>query len=246
MLRWFDGGGAQVAEHEVWLSADRMLSVDSSSPPVALPVAADGGDALLSIELFADVDPIVSDEVRHRLYGLIDWYGETGDIVTLHSDHCVLLEPQTLTLTDRPAAVGVQRSAAGLPDRRRVAGRCMEADGDQLDGRVADALVAPRHDPRLGAAVGHHTVIVENHAGERISAQHTLAPWATAWTSLDLVVPGATQLLGGANGLLLVESESDLAMVCFTRHRASGRWSAEHLMSASTPSPDGMIWPAGC
>ena len=42
----------------------------------------------------------MSDEVRHRLYGLIDWYGEPDDIVTLHSDHCVLLEPQALTLTE--------------------------------------------------------------------------------------------------------------------------------------------------
>ena len=95
-------------------------------------------------------------------------------------------------------------------------------------------------------AAADYTVIVENHAGERVSAKLTLMPWATAWASLDLVVPGATQLLGDANGLLLVESESDLAMVCFTRHRTSGRWSAEHLMSAPTPSPNGMIWPAGC
>jgi hypothetical protein len=90
------------------------------------------------------------------------------------------------------------------------------------------------------------TVIVENHAGERRAAQLTLAPWATSFESLDAVVPGATELLGGANGLLLVESESDLAMVCFTRHVKSGRWSAEHLMSAPTRVDGGLMWPAGC
>jgi hypothetical protein len=91
-----------------------------------------------------------------------------------------------------------------------------------------------------------YTVIVENHSGERLSSRHRLAPWATSFESLDSVVPGATGLLGGANGLLLVESESDLAMVCFTRHVASGRWSAEHLMSAPTKVDGGLIWPAGC
>ena len=82
-----------------------------------------------------------------------------------------------------------------------------------------------------------YTVIVENHEGDRVSAQHTLAPWATDWKPLDTLVPGALELLGGKNGLLLVESESDLAMVCFTRHSTSGRWSAEHLMSAPPNRP---------
>ena len=95
-------------------------------------------------------------------------------------------------------------------------------------------------------SAAEYTVIVENQAGDRLAVQHVLAPWATAFAPLDQVVPGATQLLGGVNGLLLVESESDLAMVCFTRHRGSGRWSAEHLMSAPTPSAAGMVWPAGC
>jgi hypothetical protein len=116
-------------------------------------------------------------------------------------------------------------------------------------------LAAPFLETWLGVTnAGNHeldsdadyTVTVENQAGERVAVQHTLAPWATAFQPLDQGVPGATQLLGGANGLLLVESESDLAMVCFTRHCVSGKWSAEHLMSAPTPSSEGMIWPAGC
>jgi hypothetical protein len=476
LLNWFDAAGCVVAQHEAWLAADRMLSVDSSAPPIALPPGIAGGDSVLSIEMFADVEPIESDEDRHRLYGVIDWYSESGDVVTLHSDHCELLDPRKLTLTEialRPweygdpqlvfmtagdalpsgawsltvtnaAGATVTRSveevwkpwrvhridlnelfgdlvefaggqeialtgsrlahrtfarpyvvsskptlsayhggdlydwddmpwhrhaflgegevnpmvvlendevtsevtffnthghldedfwvgvrvydgtgalAVHEPKFRRVernrivsasfadllsdverpfAGHAAftfsESDRDAYPGRL-QALMAyrgPQSMARimawsdewntaqrrigrrtaqapyrsyfrlLGApyleswlsvtnagdheldAVADYTVIVENRAGERLTSDHTLAPWATAWKPLDEVVPGATDLLGCANGLLLVESESDLAMVCFTRHRISGRWSAEHLMSAPTPSTDGMIWPAGC
>jgi len=476
VLRWFDADGTLAAEHEVWLEADRMLSVDSSAPPVPLALAPAGGDAVLSIELFADIEPIDSDEDRHRLYGLIDWFSEGGDIVTLHSDHCVLLEPHKLVLTEialrpwerqdpqlvfvtaaealpagawtltvtnaadetmtrsideawapwrvhridlqqlfgdlvefaggrelsltgtrgehrtfaRPYVVSgspalsayhggdlydwedmpwhryallgegevnpmivvendevttdvtffnthghldddfwvgvrvydgdgalvaheprfrrvernrivaasfadlladVERPFAGHAaftftetDRHAYPGRLqalMAYRGPQSLARImawsdewntpqrriqrrhADGgylsyfrlLAAPYLELWLGVTnAGNHeldsaadyTVIIENHAGERISAQHTLAPWATAWEPVDTVVPGATELLGGVNGLLLVESESDLAMVCFARHRLSVRWSAEHLMSAPTPTPDGLLWPAGC
>jgi hypothetical protein len=476
VLRWFDSEGQLAAQHDLWLAADRMLSIDSSVPPVALSLAIGGSDAVLSIELFADGEVIDSDEDRHRLYGLIDWYSEAGDIVTLHSDHCVLLQPQKSTLTEialRPwehddlelvfvtadevvpagawsltvtnaagealtcsideawapwrvhrvdlakvfgdlvAFAGEQelsltgrRSAqrtfarpyvvAGSPalsvyhggdlydwddmpwhryallgegevnpmivvetdemstdvtffnthghldddfwvgvrvydhagalvahepkfrrvERDRIvsasfgdllvdaerpfAGHAAftftEADRDAYPGRLqalmayrgahstarimawSDEWNTPQRRIERRRAVGcyrsyfrllakpfleswlgvtnagnheletaaDYTVIVENLSGQRLSAQHTLAPWATAWSSLDEVVPGASALLDGANGLVLVESESDLAMVCFTRHRTSGRWSAEHLMSAPTPSSDGMIWPAGC
>jgi hypothetical protein len=476
VLRWFDGNGTLAAEHEVLLAADRMLSVDSSAPPVPLPAGLAGGNAVLSIELFADAEPVESDEDRHRLYGLIDWYSDDGDIATLHSDHCVLLDPQTLTLTEialRPwehtdpqlvmltagealasggwtftvtnatgatmtrsveevwepwrvhrvdlnklfgdlenfaggkeialtgSRIGhrifcrpyvVARSPAlsayhggdlydwdDMPwhrhallgegevnpmivvdtdevstdvtffnthghldedfwvgvrvydgggvlvahepkfrhvERNRIVGASFadllggvarpfaghaaftfsEADRDAYPGRL-QALMAYRgaqsvarimawsdewNTPQrriahrqakapyrsyfrlLGAPflecwlgvtnagnheldeVADYTVIVENHDGDRVSAEHTLAPWATDWRPLDDVVPGATSVLGGTNGLLLVESDSDLAMVCFTRNRTSGRWSAEHLMSAPTPTPDGMLWPAGC
>ncbi len=476
VLRWFDAQGTQIADHEVWLSADRLLLIDSSSPPVPLPVAGDGVDGVLSIELFADVDTAVTDDDRHRLYGLIDWYSATGDIVTLHSDHCVLLEPQALSLTEialRPwessdpqlvfltaadelpagawtltvtncggdtitrrvdqtwepwrvhridlhALFGDLNAFAGghelsltgsrLPhrtfarayvvssgpalaayhggdlydwedmpwhhyvllgegevnpmivvdtdeittdvtffnshghleddfwvgvriyddagalvvhepkfrhvERNRIAtaslgdllteverpfaghaaftfseagrsaypgrlqalmayrgaesmARIMAWSDEwntpqrRIERRTAEGpylsyfrlLAAPYLETWLGVTnAGDHEldstadfmVIVENAAGERVSAQRTLAPWATAWEPLDVVVPGGPDLLGGVNGLLLVKSESDLAMVCFTRHRTSGRWSAEHLMSAPTLSPDGMIWPAGC
>ena len=476
VLQWYDSTGRLAVEHDVWLTADRMLSVDSSAPPVALPDECSGGDALLSIELFADLEPITTDDDPYRLYGLIDWYSESGDIVTLHSDHCVLLEPDelhlteialrpwehndpqlvfltaddqlpagawTLTLTNaagatmtrsideawqpwrvhrvdlqqlfgdlvlfadgqeialtgqrvahrtfaRPYVVSVSPSLSAyhggdlydwddMPwhryvmlgegevnpmivletddvsthvtffnthghldedfwvgvrvyddagtlvaheprfryvERNRIvnasfgdllteverpfAGHAAftftEADRGAYPGRLQalmayrgpqslarimawsdewntphrrivnkGALGAYRSYFRLLAApfletwlgvtnAGNHelesaaeyTVIVENQAGDRLAVQHVLAPWATAFAPLDQVVPGATQLLGGVNGLLLVESESDLAMVCFTRHRGSGRWSAEHLMSAPTPSADGIVWPAGC
>ena len=476
VLRWFDPDGALAAEHEVWLAVDRMLSIDSGSPPVPVPLAVDGADAVLSIELFADGEAVDSDEDRHRLYGLIDWYSEAGDIVTLHSDHCVLLKPQKLALTEialrpwehddlqlvfltadealpagawtltitnaagealtrsidapwapwrvhrvdlgalfgdlvgfadgrelsltghrsaqrtfaRPYVVAgspalsayhggdlydwddmpwhryvllgegevnpmivvetdevstdvtffnthghleddfwvgvrvydhtgalvahepkfrrvernrivaasfgdllvdVERPFAGHaaftftePDRGAYPGRLqalMAYRGARSTARImawSDEWNTPQRRIEQRRAVGgyrsyfrllakpyletwlgvtnagsheldtaaHYTAIVENRSGERLTAQHTLAPWATAWSSIDAVVPGATALLGDANGVLLVESESDLAMVCFTRHRTSGRWSAEHLMSAPTPSPAGMIWPAGC
>jgi hypothetical protein len=59
-----------------------------------------GAEVLLSVELFADGEPITDDDDRHRLYGIIDWYSQAGDIVTLHSDHCVLMEPLELSLTE--------------------------------------------------------------------------------------------------------------------------------------------------
>ena len=471
VLRWFDGDGIAIAVHQQWLAADRMLSIDSSSPPIPLT----GAEVLLSVELFADGEPITDDDDRHRLYGIIDWYSQAGDIVTLHSDHCVLMEPLELSLTEIALRPWEQRdphlvfltgedelpagswqltitNASGesltrlidetwLPWRVHQVDLCevfgdlvafaggseISLTGDRSEQRMferpyvvstspvlsayhggdlyewddmpwhrhallgegevnpmvvietddittevtlfnthghleEDFWVGVRvydaagqlvvHEPKfrcatrneivsasfadfieverpftghaaftftepdraaypgrlqalmayrtrdsvarimawsdewntaqrrimrrnagagylsyfrlLGASfletwvsvtnAGSHeldqpaecTVIVENHAGERRAAQLTLAPWATSFESLDAVVPGATELLGGANGLLLVESESDLAMVCFTRHVKSGRWSAEHLMSAPTRVDGGLMWPAGC
>ena len=461
------------AEHETWLSADTMLSIDGSKMPVTL--TAHGDDGVLSVEFFADVDPPETDDDRHRLYGLIDWYSESGDIATLHSDHCVLLEPTELALTEialRPweftdphivfltadeglasgawtltvtnstgqaltraideawepwrvhrvdlqqlfgdlitfadgheVALTGHRSAhrtfarpyivSGGPalsayhggdlydwedmpwhrhaflgegevnpmivvendevstdvtffnthghleddfwvgvrvyddagalvvheprfryvERDRIvaasfsellteverpfAGHAAftfsEAERDAYPGRlqalmayrapqslarimawsdewntrqrrlqrqVADSgyrsyfrlLAAPYLEAWLGVtnagdheldAAADYTVIVENQFGLRATQTCALGPWATAWQPVDLIVPEAAQVLGNGNGLLLVESDADLAMVCFTRHRISRRWSAEHLMSAPTLSPDGVIWPAG-
>lgn len=466
VLRWFDGGGAPAAEHEVWLKAGELLAVDESIGPL--------GDGVLSIEFFADTDPVVVDDDRHRLYGVIDWYSEAGEISTLHSDHCVLLDPVELTLTEialrpwertdtelvlltagdelaagswtftvvnaagrtmtrsvdeawapwqvhhvdlavlfgdlvefaagseisltghraahrmfcRPYVVsqspalsayhggdryewedlpwhrhaflgegevnpmivvetdevttgvtffnthghldeafwvgvrvyddagalvaheprfrhvernrisaasfsellgGVERPFAGHaaftfsePDRTSYPGRLQAlmayrtvdssarimAWSDEwntpqrrIKRRDADAyrsyfrvLGSPFLECWLGVTnAGSHdldvdaayTVIVESQAGQRLTTSCTLGPLATSFRSIDAVVPGAADLLRGV-GLLVVESDSDLAMVCFTRHRRSGRWSAEHLMSAPTPAGDGHIWPAGC
>jgi hypothetical protein len=452
-----------------------MLSLDSSAPPVELPLVEAGADSVLSVELFADVDPITSDDDRRKLCGLVDWYSTTGTIATLHSDHCVLMQPQELQLTEivvRPwecddlqlvfltadeelpgrswalsvtnvvgetrtrsvdevwkpwrvhrvdlqalfgdlvgFANGQELSVTGRRSAHRTYARpyvvsespvltayhggdlydwenmpwhqyVMLGEGevnpmivletDELSTEVTfcnthgqlqeDFWVGVRiydesgemvvHEPRFCFAArdrlasaafaellgdierpfaghaaftfsdggrsaypgrlqalmayrstesiarimawsdewntpqrriesrrafgpfrsyfrvlaapfletwlgvtnaGNHeldspaefTVIVEAESGERVASHHTLAPWATAWTTVDDLVPGATHLLGEINGLLLVESESDLAMVCFTRHRVSGQWSAEHLMSAPTPTADGVIWPAG-
>ena len=148
VLRWFDPDGALTAEHEVWLAVDRVLSIDSGSPPVPVPLEVDGADAVLSIELFADGEAIDSDEDRHRLYGLIDWYSEAGDIVTLHSDHCVLLKPQKLALTE-------------------IALRPWEHDDLQLVFVTADEALP----------AGAWTLTITNAAGEALTRSID-APWA--------------------------------------------------------------------
>ena len=475
VLRWFDHSGTMIAEHEQWLAADEMLSIDGSALPVFVAPTAPGNDGVLSIELYADIDPITTDDDRYRLYGLIDWYSEAGDIVTLHSDHCVLLQPTELILTEialrpwdqidphvvfltadeeQPAgawSISVTNSAgetltrsidevwdpwtvhrvdlqrlfgdlvafAGghelsltgqrsaqrtfarpyivssspalsayhggdlydwddMPwhrhaflgegevnpmivvetdevstdvtffnthghleedfwvgvrvyddagalvvhesrfrhvERNRIVAASLgelltdverpfaghaaftfsEANRGAYPGRLqalmsyrapeslarvmawSDEWNTPQRRARLRGADGgyrsyfrllaapfleswlgvtnagsheletaaDYTVIVESSSGQRRSTRCTLAPLATAWGRIDRLVPHSQQLLGDANGLLLVESDSDLAMVCFTRHRTSGRWSAEHLMSAPTDGADGVIWPAG-
>lgn len=94
-------------------------------------------------------------------------------------------------------------------------------------------------------SVARYRLIVRAADGEEAAIDRELAPWATEWGTVESLVTQAAAMLSAGPCLVVVESEFDLAMVCFTRHRVSGRWAAEHFMSAPVAGRDGEVWPAG-
>ena len=93
----------------------------------------------------------------------------------------------------------------------------------------------------------HYRLIVRDDRGKRSSPIGVSVRSAPDWGQVEELVPGVAQLLAdGRSAMAFVESTSDLAMVSFTRHAATGTWSAEHFISAPVATSDGLIWPAGC
>ncbi len=91
-----------------------------------------------------------------------------------------------------------------------------------------------------------YRLILRDEDGDEIAATRTLGPLATDWGPVGALIEGATNWLSHRpSAILLVESTSDLAMVALDHHFASGRWSAEHFMSAPVPIAGGDLWPAG-
>jgi hypothetical protein len=92
-----------------------------------------------------------------------------------------------------------------------------------------------------------YRVVVRNERGDEVAAERTVGPLATEWARLPELVDGTAGLLARSeSAIVLIESEFDLAMVCFTHHLDAGTWSAEHFMSAPVVTPAGEVWPAGC
>lgn len=80
--------------------------------------------------------------------------------------------------------------------------------------------------------------------GERASSHFELAPFATLFCTLAQLFPGLADPQARA-GVVLIESESDLASMAFTRCARGTTLSAEHFMALFTLHQGELLAPAG-
>jgi len=74
--------------------------------------------------------------------------------------------------------------------------------------------------------------------GPVATAQRRIEPYATLWTTMDGLFPGGTAgKLPGGFGVLVAQSESDLASIMFTR--SGDALAAEHFLPVPEIGPDG-------
>lgn len=82
--------------------------------------------------------------------------------------------------------------------------------------------------------------------GQQLEQTVVLAPYETLWQSIDDLF-GHTTTLSGNNGLgvLLLESQTDLAAIAFTFHRDGGAVAAEHFMAIGEFVDGSYVLPSG-
>jgi hypothetical protein len=105
---------------------------------------------------------------------------------------------------------------------------------------ITNCGVVPGYDKTV-----EYLLRLENGAGETLLHEGRVGPQATDYGPIDLFFPTITEFLAGQPVCsILVESESDLAIMHLTHHQVSGAYSAEHFMDAG--SRLGGIYYASC
>ena len=115
---------------------------------------------------------------------------------------------------------------------RMNAGVPYEAYGRLLDTEAHEAWWAITNSGDAAYAESAEAKLeIQTCEGWSATGSVRLRPHETIFTPLKELVPAAGERLVNAAGICLVTTASDLAMAQFIRHRHSGVWAAEHVMS---------------
>lgn len=218
----FDLSGVLVAQRDRWLLARRnSLSRADVSELLPEPRRPFVGHVALSFS------PDPGTEVPGRLQALLEYRGKSATArVMAWSDEW--------------------NSRIKMAKRRKEAPLLASYFRVWWDGMVQSylSITNPGHAGYKGIAEG--TLRLLNAAGESIECSFTLSPYATRFGPLVDFFPMADEFLTpNGIGFVVCESTSDLANVCFTLHRVSGVWSAEHFMPMETIHNGELVSPAG-
>jgi hypothetical protein len=92
----------------------------------------------------------------------------------------------------------------------------------------------------------HYIMRLENGRGESLLYEGTLAAQATDYYPIDFFFPQVEQFLGEQKvGLVVIESQADLAIVQLTKHYVSGVYAVEHFLPAPTVVHEKKYYPCG-
>jgi hypothetical protein len=95
---------------------------------------------------------------------------------------------------------------------------------------ITNCGIAPGYDKTV-----KYRVRLENGRGDSLLYEGSVGPQATDYGPIDFFFPSIGVFLANQpNGMAIVESESDLAIMHLTHHQVSGAYSAEHFMDAGS------------
>ena len=91
-----------------------------------------------------------------------------------------------------------------------------------------------------------YTAVLINGAGHRQSCTRVVPPHGTDHRAVVELFPDAERFLAPSGfGMLILESDFDLAEIQMTRHAGSGAIAAEHFMALPSVSNGQSLWPSG-
>lgn len=222
--RLYDEAGNCVAERENWLTA-RRYALDSADVAELLPENCDRFIGHLALRF----SPRHRGPIPRRQQTLAEY---------LSPGHRANVMAWSDEWNSRIRVAKRQRTASVTPLRA-----CFRVYADSENVTLL-AISNPGHEQPPPPAKA--TVLLYSPLGRIGSATLDIAPFGTRLIALPDLFPAAllSQLDGGL-GLVVLESESDLASIAFVRHLGSCALAAEHFMAMQSSANGRIVLPAG-